>query len=89
MTDELAHLNEAYVRDLNDWVATDREHKALMERFFPVTTNPGPGNPLRSGEPLTPESFAEIERSDKDLEEAFQRHLASMRAYVEAYQRSR
>ena len=89
MTDELAELNAAYVRDLNDWVAKDLEHKAVMERFLPVTTNPGPGNPIRRGEPWTPESFAEIERRSKELEEAFQRHLVSLRAYVEANQRSR
>ena len=88
MADELEELNAANVRDLNDYIAKEQEHRALTDRFFPVTTNPGPGNPIRSGEPLTPESMALLERSSKELEEALERHTASMRAYVEAYQRS-
>ena len=88
MTDELEHLYEAHVRDLNDWVAKDREYKELLDRFVPLTTNPAPGKPIRLGE-RTPELFAEIERSAETVEEAFQRHVASRRAYAEALQRSR
>ena len=69
--------------------AKQQEHQALMDRFFPVTTNPGPGNPMRSGEPLTPESMAMLERSSEELDQALQRHNASMKAYVEAYRAAR
>lgn len=86
--DELARLHEALVQDLNDWVAKDREYRELLDRFVPLTTNPGPGEPIRSGE-RTPELFAAIERSSKEVEEALQRHIASRTAYAEALQRSR
>lgn len=62
---------------LNDYVEAERLYHAFSDRYFPVTAV-SPGQPLRVGEPLTPEAMEELDQLRRQVPEARQRWADSL-----------
>ena len=78
---------EEYVEALGEYEAANDAHKAVQDRFTPVSTVV-PGEPLRGGL-WTIESFSEIEAVQKRLDAALKRYRIATQRYHEESRQQR